>query len=122
MAHQNDLTAKLHVPRSLFVDLGDERAGGIEIEQVQGFGMGRHRFGHAMSRKDHRCFGAFGYLIELLDENRAFFPQPVHHIAIVDDLMAHIDRRAVPLERHHDHLNGAVDPGAKSTRVRTGEG
>ena len=42
--------------------------------------------------------------------------QPVDDEAIVDDLVADIDRRAVPLERQLDDLDRAVDAGAKPAR------
>ena len=56
-------------------------------------------------------------LVELLDEDRALGLKPLHDIAIVDDLVAHIDRRAIGFQRPHDDLDGAVDAGAKSARA-----
>ena len=43
--------------------------------------------------------------------------QPLDHIAVVHDLVADIDRRAVFLQRQHDDLDGAVDAGAKTARL-----
>ena len=42
--------------------------------------------------------------------------QPVDDEAVVDDLVAHIDRRAEPLERQLDDLDRAIDAGAKAAR------
>jgi hypothetical protein len=40
--------------------------------------------------------------------------QPFNDIAIVHDLVAHIDRRAIFLQRQHDDLDGAVNACAKA--------
>ena len=59
---------------------------------------------------------AFGNLVQLLDEHRALGAQSFDDVSVVDDLVAHIDRRAEFLERQLDDLDGAVDPGAKAAR------
>ena len=59
-----------------------------------------------------------GHLVELVDEHRAQVAQPVDDEAVVDDLVADIDRRAEPLERQLDDLDGAVDAGAEAARRR----
>jgi hypothetical protein len=59
---------------------------------------------------------AVGHFVEFLDENRALGLQAIDHIAVVDDLVAHIDRRAVAFERALDDLDRAVDPGAEAAR------
>ena len=46
-----------------------------------------------MSGEDDRPVG-IGDLVELLDEDRALRLQALHDVAVVDDLVAHIDRRA----------------------------
>src|ERR1700730_16716434 len=56
---------------------------------------------------------AGGDFVELVDEMRALGAQPLDHMAIVDDLVAHIDGRAVFLERLFDDLDGALDAGAE---------
>jgi hypothetical protein len=60
--------------------------------------------------------GWSGNLVQLLDEDGALLFQGFDHMTIVDDLVAHIDRRAVALERPLDDLDGAVDTGAKTAR------
>ena len=51
---------------------------------------------------------------EFLDEHRAQALQPLDDVAVVHDLVADIDRRAIFLQRQHDDLDGAVDAGAKA--------
>ena len=67
-----------------------------------------------MRRKDDRPI--VGNLVELVDEHRAEPAQAVDDEAVVDDLVAHIDRRAEPLERELDDLDRAVDAGAEAAR------
>ena len=43
--------------------------------------------------------------------------QTVDHVAVVDDLVAHVDRRAVEGQRLLDDLDGALDPGAETART-----
>ena len=57
-----------------------------------------------------------GHFVELVDEHRAQFAQPIDDEAVVDDLMADIDRRAESFERELDDLDRAVDPGAEAAR------
>ena len=58
-----------------------------------------------------------GNFVELLDEHRAELLQPFDDVAIVHDLVAHIDRRAIFLQRQHDDLDRPVDAGAKAARL-----
>ena len=55
-------------------------------------------------------------VVELVDEDRAALAQLLDDVLVVDDLLAHVDRRAVELERALDGLHGAVHPGAVSAR------
>ena len=55
-------------------------------------------------------------VVELLDEDRAALAQLGHDVLVVDDLLAHVDRRAVELERALDGLDGAIDAGAVAAR------
>ena len=55
-------------------------------------------------------------VVELVDEDRAALAQLLHDVLVVHDLLAHVDRRAVELERALDGLHGAVDAGAVAAR------
>ena len=54
---------------------------------------------------------------QIVDETRALGAQPLDHVAVVDDLVADIDRRSVFLDRALDDLDRALDSGAKSPRL-----
>jgi hypothetical protein len=51
VADQHDMPAQPFMAHGLLVHLGDQRTGGIEIEQVAGFGVGRHRLGTPWAEK-----------------------------------------------------------------------
>ena len=61
--------------------------------------------------------GAFGDLIDLLDENSAFALQVFDHVAVVDDLVADINRRSVDLQRPLDNIDRALDTSTKPPRL-----
>ena len=62
---------------------------------------------------------ALRHLGLLLDEDRAALAQLLDHVLVVHDLLAHVHRRPVELERALDRLNGAVD--ARAVSARRGE-
>ena len=68
-----------------------------------------------MGGEDHRRVGV-GNFVELLDEDRALGLEALDHVAVVYDLVAHIDRRAVAGERPLDRVDGAHDAGAEAAR------
>src|SRR6266436_9023526 len=57
-----------------------------------------------------------GNLVELFHEDGALGLEAYDHVAVVYDLVTHIDRRAVAGERPLDRVDGAHDPGAKAAR------
>src|SRR3546814_9398139 len=69
MADEEDVPSILNQPFGLAMNLGDERAGGVEIIEAALFGRGRNRLRHAMGREDHRH--AVRNLVEFGDEDRA---------------------------------------------------
>ena len=70
-----------------------------------------------MGGEDDRL--ALRHLGLLLDEDRAALAQLLDHVLVVDDLLAHVHRRPVELERALDGLHGAVD--ARAVAARRGE-
>ena len=105
----------LVVALDLAVHLGDQRAGGVGEQQPAAPRLGRHRLGHAVRREHHQP--VLGHLVQLLDEHRTQPAQLVDHVAVVDDLVADIDRRAVLAQGLLDHVDGALDPGAEAARA-----
>ncbi len=69
-----------------------------------------HQRGDAVGGEHDRL--ALGHLVELLDEDRAARLQVGHHVLVVHDLLAHVDRGAVEVQRLLDGDHGAVDAGA----------
>src|SRR5690606_10025160 len=74
-----------------------------------------HRLGNPVGAEDHRV--AVGHFVELLDEDRTALLEVVDHVAVVHDLVAHVDRRAQRLDRTLDDLDRAVDAGAEAAGV-----
>ncbi len=120
MADQDDLPSRRLVPVDFGMDLGDQRAGGVEIEHVAPLGLAGHRTGHAMSREDHRP--VVRRVAQVLDEHRAQGPQPLDHVAVVHDLMADIDRRPILLDGALHDLDRPVDAGAEASRAGQEDG
>ena len=56
------------------------------------------------------------HLLLVLDEDRAAGLELAHDVQVVDDLLAHVDRRAVQLERLLDRLDRPLDAGAVAAR------
>ena len=54
MADQDDLPSALEMNLRLAMDLGDERAGRVDGEQIARQRLFRHAFGDAMGGEDHR--------------------------------------------------------------------
>jgi hypothetical protein len=52
-----------------------------------------------VGRKHHRRVGIVGDFSQFLDENRALGPQAVDDIAVMDDLVADIDRGTIDRQR-----------------------
>ena len=117
MADQHHGASRLAVAFGFAMDLGDQRTGRIDIEQVAPARLGRHRFRHAVRGKDDGT--VVGHLVEFVDEDRALCLQVLDHETIVHDLVPHIDRPAVALQGTLDDLDGTVDAGAEA--ARTGE-
>src|SRR3546814_6463737 len=55
-------------------------------------------------------------LVEFVDEYGALGGQAVDDEAIMDDLVPHIDRRAVLRQRPFDDLDGTIDAGTEAAR------
>src|SRR6202167_86301 len=52
---------------------------------------------------------------QILDKMRALVLQALDHVFVMDDFMAHIDRRPVFLQGTLDDLDGAHNPRAETT-------
>ena len=102
------------VPLGLVVDLCHERTRGVEDVQVTVLGALEVLRRRAVGREDDH--GLRRYLVDLLDGLRALGFEGIHDVRVVDDLVLHVDRRAEPLKRDLDHVDGHDHPGAKAPR------
>ena len=61
---------------------------------------------------------ALRHFVHAIDKNRALLLQFLHHKAVVDDLLAHINRPPKRLQRNPDNINRPHHPGAESPRLQ----
>ena len=115
MADHHDLAPRLAHLRHLDVHLGDQRTGRVEHLEPARLGVGAHRLRHAVRGEDDGA--SRRDLVELLDEHRALLAQVVDDELVVHDLVAHVDRRAVALERLLDDGDRAIDAGAEAAGI-----
>ena len=113
VADQDQGAALSDVALALVVDLGHQRAGRVEHRDVACGGLLLDRLCDAMGAEDRHRIGR--HLGKVLDEARALGLQALDHMAVVDDLVAHVDRRTVFLQRALDDLDRAHDAGAKTS-------
>ena len=116
VADEDDRVALLGELARLDVDLGHQRAGGVDRAQAAGGGVGVDARRDAVGGEDDQL--ALGDLGLLLDEDRAALGELLDHVLVVDDLLAHVDGRPVHVERLLDRLHGAVDARAVAARRR----
>ena len=92
MADQHDLPGLGGIAAALLMHLGNQRAGCVDDRQAAFGSQLLDALGDAVGA-EHR-HGAGRYLIQLIDEHGAAGAQVLDHMAVVDDLMPDIDRRA----------------------------
>jgi hypothetical protein len=68
-----------------------------------------------MGGKDEKR--AIGSIVNIFNEDRALAAQFIHHEAIMDNLMAHIYRSAINLQRPLNDLDSPIHPGAEAART-----
>ena len=115
MANQNHTAPSQGVALHLLVHLGHQRAGGVQLTQPQRLGFVRHAARHTMGAEDDPGFG--GQPRQIVDEDRALLAQAVHHVAVVHDLVAHVDRRSKLFQSPLHHEHGALNARTKATRI-----
>ena len=94
------------------MDLGDQRAGRVDHRQSalgSGFLDGLRDTVRAEDRD-----AAWRHLIQLVDEIGAFGAQAFDDMAVMDDFMPDIDRRAVFIDRTFDDFDRTFDTGTEA--------
>src|SRR5258705_13375157 len=69
-----------------------------------------------MRAEDDRVAGR--HLFQPFDKDRTLLAQIFDHIGVMDDFVAHVDRRTMQLDGPLDNLDRPIDAGAKSARLR----
>ena len=115
MADQDDLKTLFGIALAFLVHLGDQRAGRVEHRQGP---VGRSildRLGDAVGAENgNRTVRNF---VQLLDEAGALGGEFTHDPFVVHNLVAHIDRRSVTIQRLLHDLDRALDSGAEAARL-----
>ena len=104
---------KLH---RFHVDLGHQRASRVDhpqLAQLAGLpDLGRN----AVSAVDDALAGR--NFLDAVHKNGALGGQLVHHVAVVDDLLAHVNGRAEGLQGDADDVDGAHHAGAEAAGLQ----
>ena len=103
------------VSLALGVNLGHQRAGCIEHRQLAALRFPDDSLGDAMGA-EHRD-RAIGNFVQLLHEAGTLALQGLHYMAVMDDLMTHIDRLAIFLQRPLDGIDRPNDARAETPRL-----
>ena len=114
---ERDQMAAVGVAPRLGVHLRDERADGVDHDEPALLAVLAHRRRDAMGGEHADRAGRD--VVLRVDEDGAEALETLYDVVVVDDLVPHVDRRAVLLEQALDDLDRAVDSGAE--RPRGGE-
>ena len=120
VADHHDVVALAVQALYFVVHLGHQRAGGVEHGEAARAGPLMDSLGHAVGAEDDH--GSVGYLVELFDEDGAARAQRLDHVAVVHDLVAHVDGGAEVLERPLDDLDGPIDSGTEAAGIGEQDG
>jgi hypothetical protein len=115
VADQNEPAPLRHISLALIMHLGDQWAGRVQHRKLALRRFLLNALGDAMSAENgNRVRGNLG---KVLDKMRAFGLQALHHVLVVHDLVAHVDRRTVLLQGALDDLDGTDHAGTKTARL-----
>src|SRR5579883_347385 len=97
------------------MDLGDQRTSSVENREAEAQRLILDRTGYAMSAEYRER--AWRHVRQAFDKAGALGFQAFDHRPVVYNLVAHIDRGAVFIERTFDNIDGADHAGAKTARL-----
>ena len=115
MADEKNLARLARIARHFHVHLGYQRTGGIEHFERTVRRLHLDRARDAVSAEDHGR--AVGHFAQLLDENRANGSKAIHHVFVVDHLVAHVDRGAEQIDGAFHDVDGAIDAGTETAGI-----
>jgi hypothetical protein len=115
VADEDDRIALGGELQRLAVDLRHQRAGRVDRAQAAALRLLVDRRRDAVGTEDGDR-ALWDRVVELVDEDRPALAQLLDDVLVVHDLLAHVDGRAVEVERVLDGLHGTVDPRAVAAR------
>ena len=115
MADEHQHATPGDVSPPLVVHLGDQRARGVDGRQRPHLGFLLDLSRDAVGAEDGH--GARRHVLQRLDEAGAFRLERFDDMAIVNDLVAHVDRGAMLGQRPLDNIDRPNDAGAKPARL-----
>jgi hypothetical protein len=98
----------------LVVDLGDQRAHGVDHHPPAIPGRRDHLGGRAVGRQHQGRAGR--HLVHVVDEDDAPGPELVDHVPVVDDLVVAVDGRLEDPHHPGQGLDGLLHPGTEPPR------
>jgi hypothetical protein len=114
VADQDDREFLPRVADGFGVDLGDQRAGGVDLDEVSRAGLSADLGRNAVRAEDERR--AAGNLVDGFHECHAALDEAIDDVAIVDDLVEDIDRRSLqaqdPVDAIDRHVDARTEPAA----------
>ncbi len=108
---QRDEVAAVGVAPGLRVHLRDERAHRVHHDEAALLAVLPHRGRDPVCRE--HADRSRRDLVLVVDEDGAEPLEPLDHVVVVHDLVAHVDRRTVLLQQDLDDLDRPVDSGAE---------
>src|SRR5437588_3039354 len=116
MADENDGVGFAGVLDRFNVDLGNEGAGGINHAEIAFLAGLAHLRRNAVGAVDDAL--PWGNLFHAIYEHRSLSGKFIYHVAVVNNLLAHVDRRAKGIERDFYNVNRPDYAGAKAPRFK----
>src|SRR5262249_16059764 len=115
VANQNDGAVLAREFERFKVDLGDERASGVDDFEGTRFGLFADGGRNAVCAEDENR--AVGNFFDGFDENGAAAAELFHDIGVVDNFMMDVDRVAVGFKGEFDDVHGTDYAGAEAARA-----
>ena len=115
VANQNRLFAAAAGAGDFHMDFSYQRAGSVENRQVTTLRFVAYCLRNPVGGENQDR--AVRHFANLFDKNRPTLAQAIDDVAIMDNLVTNVDRRAVQRQRVFDNADSAVNAGAKTARV-----